>query len=252
MKKIKVLGTGLNSFDSYPSAYRELKKLIDLNYKNYITVNNVHTVTCAALNKNYRSVLNNSVLSLPDGKPLSVVAKIKGEKNIARIFGPSFMEYCLDKGRKDNLKHYFFGSTEKILNIMISNAKFKYPGVNIAGYYSPPFKLFTDNDNEQFGRMLNESDSDLIWIGLGAPKQELWMAKNFKKLNRGIFIGIGAGFDYLAGNLKHAPLWMKNSSLEWLYRLIQDPKRLWKRYLLTNSLFILFVILELTKLKKFE
>lgn len=99
---------------------------------------------------------------------------------------------------------------------------------------------------------MNDSNADLYWIGLGAPKQEIWMYENYKKLNKGIMIGIGAGFNYMAGKIKHAPEWMKNASLEWLYRLIQEPGRLWKRYLITNTLFLLFVSLELFHLKKFE
>ena len=99
---------------------------------------------------------------------------------------------------------------------------------------------------------MKESRADIFWVGLGAPKQEIWIFNNYKKLNKGVMIGIGAGLDYLAGNTKHAPEWMKNASLEWLYRLIQEPKRLWKRYLATNTLFIWYVFLELTGLRKFE
>ena len=252
MNSIKIIGTGISLLTSYQNTLEEVKNILSGVTKGYITVNNVHTVTEAARNKTYRNILNNSLLSLPDGKPLSVVAKLKGEKNIARIFGPSFMEYCLDKGREDNLKHYFFGSSREVLEKMIGIINFKYPGVKITGSYSPPYKSFTIEENKQFMDGINNAQPDIVWVGLGAPKQELWMADNYAYLKCGIMIGIGAGFDYLAGNLKHAPAWMKNYSLEWLYRLLQEPERLWKRYLVTNSLFIFYVILELTGLKKFD
>ena len=250
--KTSILGCLISNIGSYNNAYNDLLFNISKKEPNYITVNNVHTIIEGVKNNYYRKIINNALIALPDGKPLSVVAKLKGEKNIARIFGPSFMEYCLDKGREDNLKHYFFGSSREVLEKMIGIINFKYPGVKITGSYSPPYKSFTIEENKQFMDGINNAQPDIVWVGLGAPKQELWMADNYAYLKCGIMIGIGAGFDYLAGNLKHAPAWMKNYSLEWLYRLLQEPERLWKRYLVTNSLFIFYVILELTGLKKFD
>ena len=117
---------------------------------------------------------------------------------------------------------------------------------------SPPFKSLSLNENLEFISQINDLNPDIIWVGLGAPKQEKWMYENYQKLNKGIMIGVGAGFDYLAGETHHAPDWMKNYSLEWLYRLIQEPQRLWKRYLITNSLFILMNTLELLNLKTYD
>ena len=117
---------------------------------------------------------------------------------------------------------------------------------------SPPYRPLTNSENENYISIINNSNADIIWVGLGAPKQEKWMYENYKYINKGIMIGIGAGFDYLAGSTKHAPEWMKNYSLEWLYRLIQEPGRLWKRYLITNTLFLFYITLELLGLKKFE
>jgi len=128
----------------------------------------------------------------------------------------------------------------------------KYSRAIIKGKLSPPFRQFTETENQQFIREMNEANADIIWVGLGAPKQEMWIYENYKKLNRGVMIGIGAGSNYLAGETKHAPEWMKNASLEWLYRLIQEPRRLWKRYMVTNTLFLWYVFLELTGVRKFE
>lgn len=251
MKKINILGTNITVIDSYEGAFNNLKSII--NAPCYITVNNVHTVILAVRNKKYREALNNSVLSLPDGKPLSIVAKLKGVKNISRIFGPTFMEKVIDWGREDGLKHFFFGSSKDTLDRLLNNINIKYPRALVVGSYSPPYKdVFSNEENEFFIRLMNESGTDIFWVGLGAPKQEVWMYENYKKLDHGVMIGIGAGFDYLAGNTKHAPEWMKNASLEWLYRLIQEPRRLWKRYLVANSLFIWYILLDFIGLKKFE
>ena len=251
MKRINILGTDISILKSYEETYENLKNV--LKSPSYVTVNNVHTVVLAVKNRNYKEALNNSILSLPDGKPLSIVARLKGVKNIRRIFGPTFMENALEWGQEDGLKHFFFGSSEETLKKMINNIKIRYPRALVSGIYSPPYReSFSDEENEIFLKLMNDSGADIFWIGLGAPKQELWMHDNYKKLNQGVMIGIGAGFDYLAGRTKHAPEWMKNLALEWLYRLIQEPGRLWKRYLFTNSLFILYIFLDLTGIKRFD
>jgi N-acetylglucosaminyldiphosphoundecaprenol N-acetyl-beta-D-mannosaminyltransferase len=247
----QILGVTISNASSYREVYETLKSSLGSS-PSYITVNNVHTVVECVKNKKYKEAINNSFLSLPDGKPLSIYAKLKGEKNISRIFGPTLFENTLDWGQEKKIKHFFFGSSEETQTLMISNIKNKYPHAIISGFIVPPFKPFTEEENEKFIKNMNDSGADLFWIGLGAPKQELWMYENYKKLNHGIMIGIGAGFDYLAGNIKHAPEWMKNMALEWLYRLIQEPKRLWKRYLVTNTLFLWYIFLELTGLRKFD
>ena len=252
IESYNLLGSKISLLTSYELCYNFLLEKTHVDKKYFITVNNVHTVIEGVRNKAYKQIINNSFLALPDGKPLSIVAKIKGEKNISRIFGPTFFEKTLEWGQKDSIKHYFFGSTQETLDKMLEAIKDKYPQAVIVGTCSPPYGQFTEEENEKFIKDINASDADLIWVGLGAPKQEIWMYENYKKLNKGIMIGIGAGFDYLAGNTKHAPEWMKNASLEWLYRLIQEPKRLWKRYLVTNTLFIIYITLELLGLKKFE
>ena len=251
MEEINILGTNISITKSYEEVYKKLRQISKV--PSYITVNNVHTVVLAVRNKNYREALNNSILSLPDGKPLSIVARLKGVKNISRIFGPSFMEKALEWGQEDGLTHFFFGSSKETLDRLLDNINIKYPRALVVGSYSPPYKdVFSNEENEFFIRLMNESGADIFWVGLGAPKQEVWMYENYKKLDQGVMIGIGAGFDYLAGNTKHAPEWMKNASLEWLYRLIQEPRRLWKRYLVTNSLFIWYILLDFIGLKKFE
>lgn len=247
----KILGVKISNANSYREVYETLKSSLVFE-PTYIAVNNVHTVVEAARNKNYREIINNSILSLPDGKPLSIVARLKGENIISRIFGPTFFEKTLDWGQTDGIKHYFFGSSLDTLEKMNNIIKNRFSSAIISGSFSPPYREFTSEENELFIKQMNESGADIFWVGLGAPKQELWMYENYKKLDRGIMIGIGAGFDYLAGNTKHAPVWMKNMSLEWLYRLIQEPERLWKRYLVTNTLFLWYIFLELTGLKKFD
>lgn len=249
-----IFGVNISSIVSYEETYNKIINCLKTSTNsNYVTVNNVHTVTEAIRNNNYKEIINNSFLSLPDGKPLSIYLKLKGYKNVNRIFGPTFFEKTLEWGQKDNLKHFFFGSSEDTLNKMIFNISKKYPDAKIFGCFSPPYKdRFSEEENDFFIKLMNESGADIYWVGLGAPKQEIWMYENYKKLNKGVMVGIGAGFDYLAGNTKHAPKWMKEFALEWLYRLIQEPRRLWKRYLITNTIFLFYILLEFLGIKKFD
>jgi N-acetylglucosaminyldiphosphoundecaprenol N-acetyl-beta-D-mannosaminyltransferase len=251
INKIKILKSSISICNSYQELYSYcICNNSDLS--KFITLNNVHSTIEAFYNANYKKALDSAFIALPDGKPLSIVAKLKGHKDAIRIMGPTFMEKTLEWGQKDNIKHFFFGSLRETLKKIEYIIKSKYPASNIVGAISPPFRTFTEAENKTFLEQINKVNPDIIWVGLGAPKQEIWMYENYKKLNRGIMIGIGAGFDYLAGNTKHAPEWMKNFSLEWLYRLIQEPKRLWKRYLVTNTLFLFLITLELLHIKNFK
>jgi len=136
-----------------------------------------------------------------------------------------------------SLSHFFYGSTEETISLLKENLEKKYPGMDIRGYYSPPFRELTAEEDEEIIRMLNASGADLIWIGLGAPKQEKWMAAHENRLS-GVMLGVGAGFNFFAGNIKRAPVWVRKIGMEWLYRLFQDPKRLFKRYFESNIKFI--------------
>ncbi len=251
--KVSVLGCRIDATPSYKITYQKVKAFLrESALPAYITVNNVHTVVEGTLKPRYKSIINNAWMAFPDGKPLSVVMGWKGVKDVERIFGPTFFEKTLEWGRKDGLKHFFFGSSEETLGKLVAACRKRFPGAEIVGQISPPFRPLTDEENVHFVKEMNESGADIIWVAFGAPKQEIWMAENFRGLERGVMIGIGAGFDYIAGNTTHAPEWMKRYALEWLYRLIQEPGRLWKRYLVTNSLFILFTAMERLGLKKFE
>ncbi|ANE53335.1 hypothetical protein SY85_05375 [Flavisolibacter tropicus] len=246
-----MLGNKVNCFNGYNDLYQNI--IDDFRNENirkgYVTVNNVHTMIEGFHDSSFQAIINEGYLSLPDGKPLEIVGRLKGNKNISRLFGPTVMEKFIDWGRKDNLTHFFFGSSEATLSKLKEAIEEKYPGTQIAGMISPPFKPFAEWNNADFIHAINLAKPDFIWVGLGAPKQEKWMFENFDRLDQGLLFGIGAGFDYLAGNTKHAPSWMKNASLEWLYRLIQEPHRLWKRYFKTIPQFIFFATLEILVLK---
>lgn len=154
-----------------------------------------------------------------------------------RTTGPSYMGEILKVSAEKGYRHYFYGSTEETLEKLYKALNENYPGIQIAGMYSPPFRPTTSEEDAAVVKRINETKPDFVWIGLGAPKQEKWMAAHQGVID-GFMVGVGAGFDYFAGNIERAPEWMQKCNLEWVYRLIQDPKRLFKRYLVTNTKFI--------------
>lgn len=204
----------------------------------YICVGNVHTTVMTHDDAHYHEVQKGAAFVLPDGKPLSVYSRKHGFSEAERVTGPDLM---LELFARDNgLRHYFYGSTEETLAMLQEKLLEKYPNLQIAGMVSPPFHALSREEDAEAVRKINESGADIIWVGLGAPKQENWMYDHRDKVH-GVMIGVGAGFDYHAGNIKRAPMWMQKLSLEWLYRLLQDPKRLFKRYLVTNTRYLYLV-----------
>ena len=154
-----------------------------------------------------------------------------------RTTGPSQMGEIFAVSAAMKYRHYFYGGSEETIRILREKLEKNYPGIQIAGMYSPPFRPLTEEEDAEAIARINDTEADFVWVGLGAPKQEKWMAEHQGKV-KGLMIGVGAGFDYFAGNIKRAPQWMQKANLEWLYRLLQDPKRLFKRYFVTNIEFI--------------
>ena len=204
---------------------------------NYICVSNVHTTVMAYEDEAYRNIQNGGILALPDGGPLSTISKKRGFLKAERVTGPDLMDELFKLSEKKGYKHYFYGSTEETLRTLRSTLKETYPNLNVVGMYSPPFNKKAQKEREKKINEINNLKVDFLWVGLGAPKQEEWMYIHKNKINA-LMIGVGAGFDYFAGNIDRAPKWMQENNLEWLYRLKQDPKRLFKRYLKTNTKFI--------------
>ena len=203
----------------------------------YICVSNVHTTVTAYEDEEYRKVQNGGIMAIPDGGPLSSVGQKRGFKNMKRTTGPSLMEEVFKISVSKGYRHFFYGSTDETLEKLYSVLEKTYPGIQIAGMYSPPFRPMTSKEDETIIERINETKPDFVWVGLGGPKQEKWMAAHQGLIN-GLMIGVGAGFDYHAGNIERAPEWMQKSNLEWVYRLLQDPKRLFGRYWHTNTKFI--------------
>jgi bacterial polymer biosynthesis proteins, WecB/TagA/CpsF family len=203
----------------------------------YLCVSNVHTTVTAFEDEAYCAVQNGGIMAIPDGGPLSAVGRKRGYPQMERITGPDYMREILKFSLEKGYRHYFYGSTEETLDKLRRRITADYPGVQIVGMYSPPFRSMTEEEDVAFVKEINSANPDFLWVALGAPKQEIWMAAHQGQIDA-LMVGVGAGFDYLAGNIRRAPKWMQRFNLEWLYRLMQEPGRLFKRYWHTNLKFI--------------
>lgn len=217
----------------------------------YICVSNVHTTISAFRDEKYRAVQNGALMALPDGKPLSIVQRKRGYLNAGRVPGPDLMPKIFSISKKYGFKHYFYGGTPETLEKLRDKLKERYPELDIVGMYSPPFRPLTEEEDKAAVKAINDAKPDFIWVALGAPKQENWMAAHKGQVN-GVMLGVGAAFDFEAGTVKRAPKWMQELCLEWLYRLLQDPLRLIPRYFSTNGSFLFNVYKENRAIRKNE
>lgn len=216
----------------------------------FICLSNVHTTVMSQKDEEYRKIQNSAFLALPDGSPLSLVQRLRGYRMAEQVAGPDLMPALWKATEKTEISHYFYGSTPETIEALEKKLRKDYPELKIAGMEAPPFRPLTEEEDAQAIQRINDSGASIVWVGLGAPKQEKWMYEHRGKINA-VMLGVGAGFDFHAGTVKRAPAWMRNHYLEWLYRLIQDPKRLWKRYVQTNGKFLLLSIKDAFVWKKY-
>lgn len=207
---------------------------------NYICVSNVHTTVMSFRDEEYRKIQNSAAMALPDGQPLSIVSRRRGYADARRVPGPDLMPAILDLSQDKGYTHYFYGSTKSTLAQLKKEILGRYPRLRIAGMYAPPFRELTEDEDEKIVHRINESGADFVWVALGAPKQERWMYEHRNKVN-GLMIGVGAAFDFIAGTTKRAPMWMQKLCLEWVFRIMQNPRKMIPRYLNTNFSFLYYV-----------
>jgi N-acetylglucosaminyldiphosphoundecaprenol N-acetyl-beta-D-mannosaminyltransferase len=244
MRKVNFFGTLICEINS-DEQIKEVFRLADGEIPGYITYSNVHVLVSAKKDPVLRNAINNAAIASPDGMPLVWVSRLKGYKKIAKCSGPDMMEKIITESLDKGYKHFFFGSTEDTLDKLSKALRERYPNIQIVGMISPPFRPLSEEEQKAVMEQINASGADFIWVGLGAPKQEIWMSQYCPMLKHGVMLGVGAAFDFQARSKKRAPLWMQKTGLEWLFRLLSEPGRLWKRYLVTNSLFVFYLFLQL-------
>lgn len=242
MRRVNILGVGISAVNK-ETASQYLLENMNAARGRYICACNVHTTVTAHENSEYREIQNNSFMTLPDGKPLSIIAVRRGYSEMGRVTGPDFMEEILALTEKSDAKHYFYGTTQENLNALLNYIKVYYPELSVAGSEPSLFKPLTSQEEYDLCARINKSGADYVWVALGAPLQEKFCAKLSKKTNA-VWIAVGGAFNVISGVIPRAPKWMQDHSLEWLFRLYKEPKRLFKRYAETNSKFVVYLIKE--------
>jgi N-acetylglucosaminyldiphosphoundecaprenol N-acetyl-beta-D-mannosaminyltransferase len=243
--KVNILGVNFPILD-YQDCLSLFEEWIVSRKSHQVCIANVHTVVTSIKDKELRDI-NNYSLPTMDGLPLIWYARSVHKAHIKeRVCGPELMLSCLDKGRVKGWKHFFFGSTETILSDLVNAMQSRYPGVDIVGWHSPPFRPLSDAEDKQIIDLINQHQPDFLWVGLGAPKQEKWIASHLPYIHAPVQIGVGAAFDFHSGHVRRAPVWMQKSGFEWLYRISQDP-RLIKRYCSTNPVYLVLFFRDYLK-----
>jgi len=213
--------------------------------RQYICVSGIHGVMESQRDEALRAIHNAAGLVVPDGMPLVWLSRLWGaEPEVERVYGPDLLLECCERSRRTGHRHFFYGGGPGVPDLLTARLCARFPGLAVAGVYSPPFRALTPEEDAEVIRRVNGTRPDIVWVGLSTPKQERWMAEHRDRLEAPVLIGVGAAFDFHAGLKRQAPQWMQRSGLEWFFRLVTEPRRLWRRYLRNNPLFVWSVLLQ--------
>ena len=248
--RANVLGVGISALN-LDSAVAVICQAIERKAKGYVCVTGVHGVSEARREPAFRKILNQAFLNTPDGMPMVWMGRLLGFHDMGRVYGPDLMMRLCELSPARGLRHFLYGGAPGVADELRRRLEQRFPGLKIVGTHSPPFRPLTAAEEEELVRRVGELKPDIFWIGLSTPKQEQFMAQYWQRLDATLFFGVGAAFDFHAGRVRQAPLWMQRSGLEWLFRLGCEPRRLWKRYLKNNPLFILRALAQLTRLARY-
>jgi N-acetylglucosaminyldiphosphoundecaprenol N-acetyl-beta-D-mannosaminyltransferase len=249
--RANILGVGVSAI-SMKDAVRHTDSLLLAGAEGYICVTGVHGIMEAQDDEGFRHILNASFLTTPDGMPTVWLGHWQGHRNMTRVYGPDFMREVCQLSLERGYRHFFYGGKPGVAQELAARLSARFPGLRIAGTYTPPFRPLTTLEEQSLTRQLLESEPHILWCGLSTPKQERFMAQYSGRLPVQLMIGVGAAFDIHSGNAKDAPHWMQSSGLQWLYRMVMEPRRLAGRYLRNNPRFIWLSYLQLAGLRKYS
>lgn len=250
--RVEILGVPISAIDA-PTAVDTVGQWIKdrraaTAKSRYVCACDVFNVTRAQSDARHMRALKGADMVVADGTPLVWVSRLRGERRMRRVPGPDLLAALCERSAREGWSHYFYGGAEGVAGTLAQRLAERYPGLNVAGTACPPFRPMS---GEEVGRdidRINASDADIVWIGLGCPKQEIWMMENHDRLQGRIVIGVGAAFDFHSGRIGRAPVWMREHGLEWLHRLMSEPRRLWRRYLVFAPTFVALSLAETASL----
>lgn len=248
--RLNVLGVGVSAI-TQEIALDTIRGWIAGDEQHFVTVTGVHGVMESQRDAQLRRIHNRAGMVTPDGMPLVWLLRRNGYPHASRVYGPDLMLNVCSASSGAGWKHYLYGSTPDVLTDLQAALEHRFPDLHIVGSFSPPFRPLTPEEDEDVVARIDASGADIVWVGLSTPRQEHWMAAHIGRVHASVLIGVGAAFDFHAGRKKQAPAWMQRHGLEWLFRLATEPRRLWKRYLRNNPLFVVSVLRQRMGLRRY-
>lgn len=243
-----VIGARVNS-TTYSDAAETVVDWSNRRDSRYVCVANVHMLMEATDSNEFKRLVNDADLIVPDGMPLVWILRLKGQHSQQRVYGPTLMLYVMESAEREGIPVGFYGGKPEVLDALIKRMQARYPNLRVVFSCSPPFRAMSPEEDAAIVEQINQSEARILFVGLGCPKQEVWMAEHRGRV-RAVMLGVGAAFDFHSGVKPQAPLWMQKIGLEWLFRLLQEPRRLWRRYLYHNPRFIVLALADLFGLIK--
>lgn len=247
-EKANILGVNVSAI-TMADAIAEIERWIAARSQNYVCVTGAHGVIESRTNEKLRSIHNRAGLVTPDGMPLVWMSRALGFRRTERVYGPNLMRELSAVSARQGYRQFYYGGNEGVAELLKARLTQAYPGLQVAGFYSPPFRELTPEEDRMAVERINGARPDIVWVGLSTPKQEHWMAAHAGRIEAPVMIGVGAAFDFLSGLKSQAPSWMQQHGLEWFYRLMTEPRRLGRRYLSIVPRFLLLAGWQLIKTK---
>lgn len=249
--RLNVLGVGISPLNM-TRALRQLDGWIAARERQYVCICNVHSVMECRRSENVRRVFNRCGMVTPDGMPLVWLLRRAGYRDASRVYGPDLMLATMEGFVKRGCRHYLHGGVPGVAERLSTIMRDRIPGIVIVGASTPAFGKASELCTAEVAERINRAEPDIVWVGMSSPKQDLWMSCMRPLLRAPVLIGVGAAFDFHTGRVAQAPAWMQRSGLEWLFRLAQEPRRLWRRYLVDNPWFLFEVFRQRLGWKRFE
>lgn len=249
--RANVLGVGISAID-IPGALRIVSEWISFANAHYVAVTGVHGVMEAQRDPAFKRILNRAGLVTPDGMPMVWMGRLQGFKQIKRVYGPDLMLALCEWSARKGYSNFFYGGGQGVADELANKLVQRFPHFKCAGTYTPPFRSLTRQEDREVVRLINKSAAQIVWVGLSTPKQERWMAEHRRKLEAPVLLGVGAAFDFHTGRIRQAPRWMQRIGMEWFFRLMMEPRRLWRRYCRNNPLFIMGIICQWLGLRRYS
>jgi N-acetylglucosaminyldiphosphoundecaprenol N-acetyl-beta-D-mannosaminyltransferase len=248
--RVNILGMRVSAINM-PEALATIDSWIANRRSEYVCVTPAHVVMDGYWNPDVRGWINRAGMATPDGMGIVWLLKAKGCTAVSRVYGPDLLLALCERGLADGRRHFFYGGEPGVADTLAARLSARFPGLKVTGTFAPPFRPSTPAEDAAAIRVIEDSKADILWIGIGSPRQEQWMAEHLGKVRVPVMIGVGAAFDFLSGRKRQAPRWIQRVGLEWLFRLGNEPRRLWRRYA-QYPLFFLLVLFQALRITRYE